>query len=69
MPALSSGFEIETEITVHALELRVPLAELSAPYYNRPRGWASRAEATWVPFFRAAPLVHFPKRRAPGHAG
>lgn len=41
-PALSTGFEIETEITVHALELRVPLAELSAPYYNRPRGSQSK---------------------------
>ncbi len=41
-PALSTGFEIETEITVHALELRVPLAELSAPYFNRPRGSASK---------------------------
>jgi glycosyltransferase involved in cell wall biosynthesis len=41
-PALSTGFEIETEITVHALELRVPIAELSAPYANRPRGSASK---------------------------
>jgi glycosyltransferase involved in cell wall biosynthesis len=41
-PALSTGFEIETEITVHALELRVPIAELSAPYVNRPRGSASK---------------------------
>ena len=41
-PALSTGFEIETEITVHALELRVPLAELSAPYFNRPGGSASK---------------------------
>jgi glycosyltransferase involved in cell wall biosynthesis len=41
-PALSTGFEIETEITVHALELRVPLAELSAPYFDRPRGSSSK---------------------------
>lgn len=34
-PALSTGFEIETEITVHALELRVPIAEISAPYFMR----------------------------------
>jgi len=41
-PALSTGFEIETEITVHALELRVPIGELSAPYFNRPRGSTSK---------------------------
>ena len=27
-PALSAGFEIETELTVHALELRMPVAEI-----------------------------------------
>ncbi len=41
-PALSTGFEIETELAVHALELRVPIAELSAPYHDRPRGSASK---------------------------
>lgn len=41
-PALSTGFEIETEITVHALELRVPIAEMSAPYFVRSRGSASK---------------------------
>lgn len=41
-PALSTGFEIETELTVHALELRVPIAELSAPYYERPNGSSSK---------------------------
>jgi glycosyltransferase involved in cell wall biosynthesis len=41
-PALSTGFEIETELTVHALELRVPIAELRAPYFARPEGSASK---------------------------
>jgi glycosyltransferase involved in cell wall biosynthesis len=41
-PALSSGFEIETELTVHGLELRVPMAELTAPYRERPAGSASK---------------------------
>lgn len=41
-PALSSGFEIETELTIHALELRVPIGELTAPYVGRPRGSASK---------------------------
>jgi hypothetical protein len=41
-PALSSGFEIETELTVHALELRVPLGEMETPYRERPEGSASK---------------------------
>jgi glycosyltransferase involved in cell wall biosynthesis len=34
-PALSTGFEIETELTVHALELRMPIDEMSTPYRSR----------------------------------
>jgi glycosyltransferase involved in cell wall biosynthesis len=41
-PALSSGFEIETELTVHALELRLPIAEVSTPYFDRPTGSTSK---------------------------
>ena len=41
-PALASGFEIETEMTVHALELRMPMAELQAPYKDRPAGSTSK---------------------------
>jgi glycosyltransferase involved in cell wall biosynthesis len=41
-PALPAGFEIETELTVHALELRVPMAELEAPYRERPAGSTSK---------------------------
>lgn len=41
-PALSSGFETETELTVHALELRMPVAELSTPYKPRPDGSTSK---------------------------
>lgn len=41
-PALAAGFEIETELTVHALELRMPIAEVSAPYKDRPAGSASK---------------------------
>lgn len=37
-PALSSGFETETELTVHALELRMPIAEIETPYGSRPTG-------------------------------
>lgn len=41
-PVLSSGFEIETEISVHALELRMPVGELATVYAARPEGSASK---------------------------
>ena len=45
-PVLSGGFEIETELTIHALELELPVAELDTPYYARPEGSASKLN-TW----------------------
>jgi glycosyltransferase involved in cell wall biosynthesis len=41
-PALSAGFETETEITVHALELRMPIAEVETAYKERPVGSVSK---------------------------
>lgn len=41
-PALSEGFEIETEITVHALELGLRIVEITAPYKERPEGSESK---------------------------
>jgi glycosyltransferase involved in cell wall biosynthesis len=41
-PALVSGFETETEFTVHALELRMPLGEMEIAYKDRPAGSASK---------------------------
>ena len=41
-PALSSGFEIETELTVHALELRMATLEMDTPYHARPEGSESK---------------------------
>ncbi|HEY9106428.1 MAG TPA: glycosyltransferase family 2 protein [Roseateles sp.] len=41
-PALSQGFETETELTVHALELRMPVTEIETPYGARPEGSASK---------------------------
>lgn len=41
-PALSSGFEIETELTVHALELRMKTAEVPTEYKDRPEGSTSK---------------------------
>lgn len=41
-PAISSGFEIETELTIHALELQTSIGELRAPYVERPAGSVSK---------------------------
>jgi len=41
-PALSRGFEIETELTVHALELRMPIGEVTTAYRDRPEGSSSK---------------------------
>ena len=41
-PALSTGFETETEFTVHALELAMPVSELRAAYKERPVGSTSK---------------------------
>ena len=41
-PALSTGFETETELTVHALELRLPIAEVMTPYRERPPASSSK---------------------------
>lgn len=41
-PALSAGFEVETELTVHALELRMPMGECPTPYGARAEGSASK---------------------------
>jgi len=41
-PTLAGGFEIETELTVHALELRMLLAEVPTKYRDRPLGSASK---------------------------
>jgi len=50
-PALSGGFEIETELTVHALELELPVGEMRTPYYSRPIGSSSKL-STWRDGFR-----------------
>ncbi len=45
-PVLSSGFEIETELTIHALNLELPVAEIETPYFARPPGSVSKL-STW----------------------
>ncbi len=41
-PGLATGFEIETELTVHALELGLPVAEMESTYRSRPEGSNSK---------------------------
>src|SRR5947208_1963689 len=41
-PGTSRGFEIETELTVHALEQRIPTAELPTSYFERTQGSTSK---------------------------
>lgn len=45
-PALATGFETETELTVHALALRMPIAEIATDYGARPDGSHSKL-STW----------------------
>jgi glycosyltransferase involved in cell wall biosynthesis len=64
-PALSTGFEIETEITVHALELRAPIVEMSAPYFERPRGSASKLRTVGDGLRILRLIVHLVKEERP----
>jgi glycosyltransferase involved in cell wall biosynthesis len=45
-PAAATGFEIETELTVHALQLHMPAAEMPTRYGSRPEGSVSKL-STW----------------------
>jgi glycosyltransferase involved in cell wall biosynthesis len=55
-PALSRGFETETEISVHALELDLPVGELVTSYGARPEGSESKL-STWRDGFRIARTI------------
>lgn len=55
-PALAVGFETETELTVHALELRMPVAEVDTPYGARPEGSTSKL-STYRDGFRILGLI------------
>ena len=41
-PATSRNFEIETELMIHCLDLRLPIGEIVAPYGSRPQGSSSK---------------------------
>lgn len=55
-PALSVGFETETELTVHALELRMPVVEIETPYGVRIEGSVSKL-STYRDGFRILRLI------------
>ncbi len=55
-PVLSAGFEIETEISVHALELKMPVGEVETRYLARPEGSASKL-STYRDGFRIARTI------------
>lgn len=55
-PGFASGFEIETELTVHALELGLPVAEVSTPYKGRPVGSESKL-STWADGLRISRAI------------
>ena len=55
-PALSVGFETETELTVHALELRMPVMEIETPYGARLEGSVSKL-STYRDGFRILRLI------------
>lgn len=55
-PILSHGFEIETEMTIHALQLGVPVGEVDTRYYARPEGSESKL-STYRDGFRILSLI------------
>lgn len=57
-PAISRGFEIETELTIHALELRIPVAEMDTPYFARPANSESKLN-TFKDGFRILMVIIF----------
>lgn len=67
-PVLSAGFEIETEISVHALELTMPTGEMVTAYSARPEGSVSKLNTyadgwrilkTMISLYRAERPVRF----------
>jgi len=64
-PALASGFEIETELSVHALQLRMPLAEEPTMYKDRPRGSQSKLSTYKDGFRILRTIIYLVKEEKP----
>ena len=67
-PASSRGFDIETELTIHSLELRLPVAEINTDYGARPEGSVSKLNSYKDGFKILLRIIFFqiPRRRR-GH--
>ena len=57
-PALSRGFEIETEMTIHALDLNLPVSEFATNYSARAKGSKSKLN-TWKDGYRILLTIIF----------
>jgi hypothetical protein len=64
-PALSKGFEIETELTIHALELRMPVGEVMTAYKERPEGSESKLSTFRDGFRILKTIVRLTKEERP----
>jgi hypothetical protein len=64
-PQVSRGFEIETELTVHALELAMPTAEVQTPYSVRSRGTESKLRTIPDGFRILGMILHLLKQERP----
>lgn len=64
-PALARGFEIETELTVHALQLRLPTSEVETPYKERPEGSFSKLNTFRDGFRILFTILHLLKEEKP----
>lgn len=58
VPVLSNGFEIETELTAHALHHRMPIKEVATVYKNRPEGTQSKLK-TFSDGFKIMNFIFF----------
>lgn len=64
-PMVSTGFEIETELTIHALELQMKTAEIKAPYFDREPGSTSKLRAFRDGFRVLFMIIKFIKEERP----
>ena len=64
-PALALGFETETELTVHALELRMPIAEVPTVYKSRPEGSVSKLNTFHDGWRILLTITHLVKQERP----
>lgn len=64
-PSLSAGFEIETELTVHAIQLRMPVAEIPTEYRGRAEGTESKLRTYRDGFKILLTVLHFMRHYRP----